>query len=223
MKPIVPIGHVPLEEAINRAARHWFDDKPVGQALSPDELAEAWERLIPQLFADKLQVVLITSKGYQEEVPAHFWGSQQGRSIYTPHKLPPLPVIISIRVALDNYPYNEFVTVSGTPSVDATMLADLLQGDELSRADLAASNQPQRRAARTIGRDVGGRPPNYDWDRIWVEIVRVVHEEGLPARKSQLVEKIQQWCEDEYGRQPSESTLKPKIALLWEVLRPSQG
>jgi hypothetical protein len=64
-----------------------------------------------------------------------------------------------------------------------------------------------------------GRPAEFDWDEVWAEICRSVHDEGLPERQAKLIERVQQWCEDRYGKQPSDSTLKPKIRKVYEALR----
>jgi hypothetical protein len=83
--------------------------------------------------------------------------------------------------------------------------------------DNPKSSEPVPVEVRTKSR--GGRPENYPWDDIWVEICRIIHEEGVPATRAELMEKVQQWCEDHYGNQPADSTLKPKIGKLYRVLR----
>ena len=47
------------------------------------------------------------------------------------------------------------------------------------------------------------------WDDIWIEICRHVHYEGLPPTVAELTRYVQEWCENRYGKQPGDSTLKP--------------
>jgi hypothetical protein len=61
----------------------------------------------------------------------------------------------------------------------------------------------------------GGRPQKFLWDDIWIETCRYVHDEGLPARQAELMRYLQQWCENQFGEQPADSTLKPKLRKLY--------
>ena len=47
----------------------------------------------------------------------------------------------------------------------------------------------------------------------------MVHYEGLPPTVAELMRYVQQWCENQYGKQPGDSTLKPKLGKLYQVLR----
>lgn len=82
--------------------------------------------------------------------------------------------------------------------------------------DNLKSSEPVHVEARTKSR--GGRPEDYPWDDIWIEICRIIYEEGVPTTHSELIEKVQQWCENHYGKQPADSTLKPKISKLYNTL-----
>jgi len=64
-----------------------------------------------------------------------------------------------------------------------------------------------------------GRPEGFPWDDIWIEICRHVHYEGLPPTVAELTRYVQEWCENQYGKQPGDSTLKPKLGKLYQVLR----
>jgi hypothetical protein len=66
-----------------------------------------------------------------------------------------------------------------------------------------------------------GRPQKFAWDDIWIEICRYNHESGVPATQAELIEHLQQWCENKFGDQPATSTLKLKIRKLYEALRRS--
>ena len=64
-----------------------------------------------------------------------------------------------------------------------------------------------------------GRPEGFPWDDIWIEICRHVHYEGLPPTVAELTRYVQEWCENQYGKQPGDSTLRPKLGKLYQVLR----
>ena len=64
-----------------------------------------------------------------------------------------------------------------------------------------------------------GRPEGFVWDDIWIEICRHVHYEGLPPTVAELTRYVQEWCENRYGKQPGDSTLKAKLGKLYQVLR----
>ena len=63
-----------------------------------------------------------------------------------------------------------------------------------------------------------GRPEGFPWDNIFDEICRHVHYEGLPPTVAELTRYVQDWCENQYGKQPGDSTLKPKLGKLYQVL-----
>jgi hypothetical protein len=65
----------------------------------------------------------------------------------------------------------------------------------------------------------GGRPEVFPWDDIWIEICRYVHVEGLPQTIAELTRHVQEWCENQYDKQPGDSTLKPKLGKLYKALR----
>src|SRR6266496_2131542 len=71
--------------------------------------------------------------------------------------------------------------------------------------------------SQSIGRK-GGRPKEFDWDEIWIEICRHIHDKGVPKTQAELVRAVQKICELRFEHQPSDSTLKPKIRRLFEVL-----
>jgi hypothetical protein len=63
-----------------------------------------------------------------------------------------------------------------------------------------------------------GRPVEYDWASLQAEIVRVADLDGLPAKQSELVERLLQWCENEWGRQPAESAIKARVSEIYNRL-----
>lgn len=64
-----------------------------------------------------------------------------------------------------------------------------------------------------------GRPEGFQWDDVWIETCRYIHENGVPATDAELMRHLQEWCENQFGKQPGDSTLKPKLRKLFRVLR----
>lgn len=67
-------------------------------------------------------------------------------------------------------------------------------------------------------RKVGGRPAEYDWDAMYLEIVRYADVEALPSVQAELIGHLQQWFEDTYGKQPSETQVKAKVSAIYKAL-----
>ncbi|HVE03777.1 MAG TPA: hypothetical protein VNB30_06950 [Rhizomicrobium sp.] len=87
-----------------------------------------------------------------------------------------------------------------------------------------------KRAAKSTDRARGanlrvrpGRPPLFDWDEIWVEVIRIIHEEGPPKTRAELTRRIQLWHADKHGREPSDEVLKPKMSVLFRRLKFGAG
>ena len=70
----------------------------------------------------------------------------------------------------------------------------------------------------------GGRPQKFSWDDVWIEACRYIHDEGVPATQAELMRHLQQWCENQFGQQPADSTLRPKLRKLYAALgRPDEN
>jgi hypothetical protein len=67
-----------------------------------------------------------------------------------------------------------------------------------------------------VSRGRPGRPNEYDWEALYIEIAVRADLDGLPLKQSQLVDDMLQWCVDTLGKEPSESRLKEKIALIYK-------
>ena len=76
---------------------------------------------------------------------------------------------------------------------------------------------PDRSGESTVGPQSGkrGRTPKYGWDEFWVEVAVRGDLDSLPGTLSELVNDMAQWCENEWGKQPSESTLKAKLGPIY--------
>ncbi len=92
---------------------------------------------------------------------------------------------------------------------DTLLPQEVKHGDDVS--DDAAA--PSR-----IARSRGGRPAEYDWDAFVIEIIRIADLDGLPEKQSELKERMLQWCEDTWGKQPAESSVKSRISHIYNKL-----
>ncbi len=68
-----------------------------------------------------------------------------------------------------------------------------------------------------------GAPPRFDWDSFWIEVCRIVHEDGIPITQSELVRRMNQWFDSQERGSPDESTIKKKLKPLWHTLRPAES
>ena len=65
----------------------------------------------------------------------------------------------------------------------------------------------------------GGRPREYDWDALTIEIIRIANSpDGLPDTQAELVEQVLQWCENTWGKQPAESSVKARVSRIFNDL-----
>jgi hypothetical protein len=79
-------------------------------------------------------------------------------------------------------------------------------------ASLAPETPSPRRA---------GRPPKYDWDRFFAELIVRADLDGLPATQAELVSQMANWCLENWGEQPADSVLKERTAAIFNHPRKS--
>jgi hypothetical protein len=60
-----------------------------------------------------------------------------------------------------------------------------------------------------------GRPPKYDWDQFYAELIVGADLDGLPATQAELVSQMANWCLENWGEQPADSVLKEKTAAIF--------
>ncbi len=94
-------------------------------------------------------------------------------------------------------------------------LFDTLLPQEVKHGDDVSDDGP---APSRIARPRGGRPLEYDWDAFVIEIIRIADLDGLPDKQSELKERMLQWCEDTWGKQPAESNVKKRISFIYNRL-----
>ena len=65
----------------------------------------------------------------------------------------------------------------------------------------------------------GGRPREYDWDALTIEIIRIANSpDGLPETQAELIEHLLQWCENTWGKQPADSSVKSRVSTIYNKL-----
>jgi hypothetical protein len=67
-----------------------------------------------------------------------------------------------------------------------------------------------------------GAPTRHNWERFYVELCVRIHQHGLPETQKELVEDMQDWIMDDpnWGDPPDESTIRKKVKVIWQRLRP---
>ena len=84
--------------------------------------------------------------------------------------------------------------------------------------DAAANELPAVVDPQTT-KSKGGRPQEYEWDALTIEIIRIANSpDGLPESQAALVEQLLQWCENTWGKQPAESSVKARISKIFRAL-----
>ena len=99
-------------------------------------------------------------------------------------------------------------------------------GVEVSIADLMISGQDvlqfedEHDLLRRIGGGTGSLSP-YDWEGMYVTMIKRIHEQGLPATQTELIGELQDWFADvaENGEVPDESTIRRRLRPFWRALR----
>ena len=96
----------------------------------------------------------------------------------------------------------------------------------MSIADLLISGQDGLRfedeydLLRRIGGGTGALSP-YDWEGMYVALLKRVHEHGIPETQAELIGDLQDWFADmaENGEIPDESTIRRRLRPFWRAMR----
>lgn len=66
-----------------------------------------------------------------------------------------------------------------------------------------------------------GATPRYDWEAVYIMLIRRINDLGLPATQGELIAEVQDWFtqNSSTGEIPEESTTRKKIAPIWRALR----
>jgi hypothetical protein len=120
----------------------------------------------------------------------------------------------------------KLLRVKPDPGADWIYVTEPAVGVEVSIADLLISGQDVLRfedehdLLRRIGGGTGALSP-YDWEGMYVTMIKRIHEQGLPATQAELIAELQEWFADvaENGEVPDESTIRRRLRPFWRALR----
>lgn len=107
---------------------------------------------------------------------------------------------------------DDLIALASSKGQRPAFLFDILMpeigGEELpeSESDLPAKSK-------------GGRPREYDWDALTIEIIRIANSpDGLPETQAELIKRLLQWCENAWGKQPADSSVKSRVSKIYNEL-----
>lgn len=120
----------------------------------------------------------------------------------------------------------KLLRVKPDPGADWIYVTEPTDGVEVSIADLLISGQDVLRfedeydLLRRIGGGTGALSP-YDWEGMYVAMIKRIHEHGLPATQAELIGELQEWFGNvaESGDVPDESTIRRRLRPFWRALR----
>jgi hypothetical protein len=111
----------------------------------------------------------------------------------------------------------EWVLLTEHPAGIKVTLADLLiKAEDVHRFETDCDLL--RRPASHIGSTA-----RYDWDGMYISLIRRVHEHGVPETQAEWVGEVQQWFveKSESGEVPDERTIRRRLTPIWKALRES--
>lgn len=79
------------------------------------------------------------------------------------------------------------------------------------------------RTQTSLPKSRAGRNPKYDWDAFFAEIAVRADLDNLPDTQAELEKDMANWCLNEWGEQPSESTIRSKISPIYNHRRRPKG
>jgi len=66
-----------------------------------------------------------------------------------------------------------------------------------------------------------GSTARYDWDGMYIRLIRRVHEHGVPETQAEWVGEVQEWFVErsKTGEVPDERTIRRRLTPIWKALR----
>ena len=66
-----------------------------------------------------------------------------------------------------------------------------------------------------------GSTAKYDWDGMYLGLIRRVHDQGVPQTQAEWVGEVQEWfvARSKSGEVPDESTIRRRLNPIWKALR----
>ena len=101
-----------------------------------------------------------------------------------------------------------------TDRIEVTLADLLIMADDVHRFETDCDLL--RRPASHIGSTA-----RYDWDGMYISLIRRVHEHGVPETQAEWVGEVQEWFvrKSESGEVPDERTIRRRLTPIWKALR----
>jgi hypothetical protein len=80
-------------------------------------------------------------------------------------------------------------------------------------------NSSQKKTTPTPTTAQRGRPEKYNWTEFYVEVIVRADLDNLPESQAELERSMADWCEQKWGIQPGDSTIREKISPIYNHLR----
>lgn len=109
----------------------------------------------------------------------------------------------------------DWVMLPERPTWSEVTLADLLiMAEDVHRFE--EDCDLLRRPASHIG-----STSRYDWDGMYISLIRRVHENGVPETQAEWVGEVQEWFveKSDTGEVPDERTIRRRLTPIWKALR----
>lgn len=195
-KAPIPAGYSSLSDALARAADNWGTTEQIAR------LRGLLRHVLSSWRSDQ--------RGDLHPVNPEFWGDPNSERILLIDQFsdPDTPEL-SGRIVFSNGDLDEHLPWT----------TQRLRRERASRSKerLVSGVPTAQDAVASRPKHPGGRPPEIDWDEIWIEIVRLANlPDGLPERH-ELKKHIEQWLEDT-GRRAGNTMLNGKLSKLYETL-----
>jgi hypothetical protein len=113
----------------------------------------------------------------------------------------------------------EFMT--GSAAVLKADLEDILAGrpaQMIAETAQTGMNEPPPVATDEDARAKGGRKPNPDVDRFWIEMCRLLVHEAVKGGQQGYNETMAQWAQDNMDKPYDADTVRKKVSSLFKVL-----
>jgi hypothetical protein len=193
MARMVPPGYETLSEARRRAERKWGDNARV--------------HLLGLLVPGQLQAYLVDEAGSPYPFPKEDWpGAARLLRMSTArlNEMWAAPVFLKSdldREIPDTHPY----TIAGRRELKLTEMAKRGEKEGAEQTAVAPKSK-------------GGHPTNYDWDTMWIEIVRIALYDSFPEKPAELRKKLHDWFSETGRKIPGDTMMKKKMRALFAIL-----
>ncbi|MBN9568194.1 MAG: hypothetical protein J0H79_11380 [Alphaproteobacteria bacterium] len=111
------------------------------------------------------------------------------------------------------------------PEAEFQFITTPERGIKVARADLhvTAADVAKFEEEHELVQKPSVKPSSsrYDWDAMYVHVVKRLHEHGIPETQAEFVGEIQEWFarRDERGEAPDERTIRRRLNPIWRALR----